>query len=202
MFTLPLLSYSYDSLEPFIDSKTMLIHHTKHHQAYIDKLNAWLDSTEYASWPIEKLLTHIDQVPQHLQTIIKNHGWWHYNHSLFWSIMIPWWTHCSQSFSEIITSQFWSFDQFKETFTQAAVAHFGSWWTWLVKDRQWAMSVISLPNQDSPLMQGMIPLMGIDIWEHAYYLLYQNRRIDYINAWRNIVNWDRVEQYYHDSSTK
>ena len=191
---LPTLKYSYSDLEPYIDAKTMELHYTKHHQGYIDKLNAALEGTKYADQPLEQLFTKLDSLPDPLALAVRNHGGGHLNHSLFWSILTP----DKQEqlpglLSSAINSTFTDFDTFKQQFTQAAASHFGSGWAWLVKDND-HLKVITTPNQDSPLIQGLTPILGLDLWEHAYYLKYQNRRAEYIDAFWNIVNWSQVEQ--------
>lgn len=194
------LPYNFDSLEPYIDSQTMEIHFTKHHQAYIDKLNHALNLTPGISdQPLIEILRNINSVPQEQQNAITNHGGGHINHSIFWEIMTPNKTPISKNFSEIISSNFGSIETFKEKFTQSALTRFGSGWAWLVKDpSNNKLKILSTPNQDSPLMQNKKPILGIDVWEHAYYLKYQNRRAEYIENWWNIVNWQMVEKLYED----
>jgi len=187
--TLPVLSYPYDALEPFIDAKTMEIHHTKHHQAYIDKFNAVIEAhPELADLTTEDLLTQLNSLSLDDQDkkIIRNHGGGHANHSFFWNIMGP---HKDQSkpLSDEIASTFGSLDEFKKMFTQTAMLHFGSGWTWLARNTRGGLEIYSLPNQDSPYLQGHLPLIGLDIWEHAYYLKYQNRRAEYIEQWWNVL---------------
>jgi len=191
---LPTLKYSYSDLEPYIDAKTMELHYTKHHQGYIDKLNATLEGTKYADQPLEQLFTKLDSLPDPLALAVRNHGGGHLNHSLFWSILTPdKQEQLPDLLSSAINSTFTDFDTFKQQFTQAAASHFGSGWAWLVKDND-HLKVITTPNQDSPLIQGLTPILGLDLWEHAYYLKYQNRRAEYIDAFWNIVNWSQVEQ--------
>ena len=192
--TLPPLPYDYNALEPHIDARTMEIHHTKHHQAYIDKLNAALDQhPELKEKSLEDLLKNLDQVPEDIRTIVRNNGGGHLNHSMFWKMMgtnaggAP-----TGKIAEKITSKFGSFDQFKETFANAGITRFGSGWAWLSLDQSGELQVHSTANQDNPIMEGMKPLLGVDVWEHAYYLNYQNRRPDYLNAWWNVVNWNEV----------
>ncbi len=192
--TLPQLPYDYSALEPHIDARTMEIHHTKHHQAYIDKLNAALDQhPELKEKSLEDLLKNLDQVPEDIRTIVRNNGGGHLNHSMFWKMMgtnaggAP-----TGEIAEKITSKFGSFDQFKETFANAGITRFGSGWAWLSLDQSGELQVHSTANQDNPIMEGMKPLLGVDVWEHAYYLNYQNRRPDYLNAWWNVVNWNEV----------
>jgi len=195
-YTLPALPYAYNALEPHIDARTMEIHHTKHHQAYIDKLNAALTKyPELAARPVEELLKDLTAIPEDVRTAVKNHGGGHYNHSLFWKIMGP---NCggqpSGKLAEMINAKFGSFDKFKEEFNAAAANRFGSGWAWLSVDKTGALVVTSSANQDCPLSDGLKPILGLDVWEHAYYLNYQNRRPDYVGAWWNVVNWVEVEK--------
>lgn len=194
--TLPALPYAYDALEPHIDARTMEIHHTKHHQTYIDKLNAALSKyPELADKPVEELLKDLSAVPEDIRTAIKNHGGGHYNHSMFWKIMAPnAGGQPSGKLAEMITAKFGSFDKFKEEFNTAAANRFGSGWAWLSIDKTGSLVITSSANQDSPLSEGLKPILGLDVWEHAYYLNYQNRRPDYMNAWWNVVNWSEVEK--------
>lgn len=195
MFSLPELPYSYDALENYIDEQTMRIHHTKHHQTYIDKLNAALEGkTDLASKSIEELLTDISSLPEDIQTAVKNHGGGHYNHSLFWQIMAPGQSSApSSKIGEAINTSFGDFSNFQTKFTEAAVSRFGSGWAWLV-DKNGKLEITSTPNQDCPISNGQKPILGLDVWEHAYYLKYQNRRPEYIDAWWNVVNWQEVEK--------
>lgn len=197
MFTLPQLPYDYAALEPHIDAKTMEIHYTKHHQTYIDKLNAALKSyDDIATQPIEAILKNIDMVPQDVNTAVRNHGGGHANHSLFWQIMSPSGGGEPQGdLSGLIDKTFESFTKFKEEFTAKAAAHFGSGWTWLTVNNG-SLVIETTPNQDSPIMHGTTPILGLDVWEHAYYLKYQNRRPEYIEAWWNVINWDQVSKNY------
>ncbi len=186
-YTLPSLSYSYNALEPYIDAQTMQIHHTKHHQAYIDNLNKALE--KYPSLQekkLEQLLRDIKSVPDDIRQQIINHGGGHLNHSLFWQIMAPQ-KELDQNLISEIKKEFKSLDEFKKIFTQIALSHFGSGWAWLVRDESGKLSVYSLPNQDSPYLKNHTPIIGLDVWEHAYYLKYQNRRADYIAAWWNVL---------------
>lgn len=196
--TLPQLTYGYEALEPYIDSKTMEIHHTKHHQAYIDKLNAALESyPDAAGKTVENLLADLDALPEAVRTAVRNHGGGHANHSLFWQVIGP--GQAGQpggKLAEAINAAFGSFAAFKDAFSEAAAGRFGSGWAWLVKDKNDALTVESTANQDSPLMAGKTPLLGLDVWEHAYYLKYQNRRPEYISAFWSIVNWQEVEKRY------
>ncbi len=200
-YTLPKLSYSYDALEPFIDAKTMEIHYTKHHQAYIDKLNDALSKhPEVADKPIEELLKDINSVPEDIRTAVKNHGGGHINHSLFWELLAKN-VEAKGKVIDAINKEFGSFDKFKEQFSNAAVGRFGSGWAWLVLNKS-KLEIYSSANQDSPLMEGKIPLLGLDVWEHAYYLKYQNKRADYIGAFWNIVNWEKVDEIYSSAIKK
>ena len=190
---LPKLSYAYDALEPYIDARTMEIHHTKHHQAYITNLNAAVDKTpELKGMALEQMLSDLKAVPEAVRTVVRNHGGGTYNHNLFWEIMGPAKGGTpSADLAKGLNAAFGSFEAFKEEFTKAANGRFGSGWAWLVKMGS-GLSVVSTANQDNPLSDGLTPILGIDVWEHAYYLNYQNRRADYVNAWWNVVNWDAV----------
>lgn len=193
MHSLPQLSFSFDALEPHIDAMTMEIHYSKHHQAYVDKLNVALNGKDdLSTLSVEDLLKEIAQVPQEIKTAVQNHGGGHANHTLFWDILTPGGATLPQGeLRAAIEASFSSVDGFKDTLTQAAMNHFGSGWAWLVVDNG-ELQMYATPNQDSPLMQGHTPILGLDVWEHAYYLNYQNRRADYISAWWNVVNWDKV----------
>ncbi len=196
-FLLPDLKYGYDALEPFIDQTTMTIHHTKHHAAYVNNLNAALENyPELREKSLEDLLRSLDKLPQQIYWAVRNNGGGHYNHSFFWSIIGPGRGSPSGKLADKIAADFGSMDNFKETFAKAALSRFGSGWAWLVKDSAGNLSVISTPNQDSPISDGLTPILGLDVWEHAYYLKYQNRRADYIQAWWNIVNWKAAEDIY------
>lgn len=187
--TLPSLNYEYDALEPYIDAQTMQIHHTKHHQAYIDKLNSVLEKNPtIADMPLEELLKNIDMlsVSEADKRMIRNHGGGHANHTFFWQIMDPA-KEQDEALVLEIEKTFGSVDEFKKQFTAAAIGQFGSGWAWLARDAEGALKVYSLPNQDSPLMQGHVPILGLDVWEHAYYLKYQNRRPEYVENWWNIL---------------
>ena len=195
-YTLPELPYAYDALEPHIDAKTMEIHHTKHHQTYVDKLNGAIEGTGLDDkYPdVHELLKNFNDVPEDKKKMVRNHGGGHSNHTIFWEIMGPdGGGDPSGAIADAIDSAFGSFKEFREKFNAAATAHFGSGWAWLVLDGG-KLDVISLPNQDSPLMTGKTPILGLDVWEHAYYLKYQNKRPDYIEAWWNTINWSGVEQ--------
>lgn len=195
-FELPPLPYSFDALEPHIDARTMEIHHDKHHKAYVDNLNAALAGTEWESKSIEEVLKNLDQIPEAKRTAVRNNGGGHWNHSLFWQLLkhndagAP-----TGALAEAINASFGSFDQFKEQFGNAAKTRFGSGWAWLVVDGG-KLSVTSTPNQDTPLMEGKTAILGLDVWEHAYYLNYQNRRPDYITQFWNVVNWEKVAELY------
>lgn len=200
-YQLPKLDYNYDALEPHIDKATMEIHHTKHHQAYVNNLNAALEGhPELQNQDILALLQSLDKVPADIQGAVRNNGGGHYNHSLFWKFMSPNGGGLPKgALLAAINEAFGSFEVFKETFNKAAASRFGSGWAWLVMDKNGNLEVTSTANQDSPVSEGKYVLLGLDVWEHAYYLNYQNRRPDYINAWWNVVNWDyvseRFEQY-------
>lgn len=193
MFKLPDLGYSFDALEPYIDAKTMEIHHTKHHQAYVDKLNQAIKGHEqHAPASIDEIMRRIDEVPEEIRTAVQNSGGGHANHTLFWQIMTPGGAkEPLGNLADALNSAFGSFNEFKAKLTEAGINRFGSGWAWLVKNGD-KLEVYSTANQDSPLMEGKTPILGLDVWEHAYYLKYQNRRPDYIEAWWNVVNWDEV----------
>ncbi len=195
-FTLPDLPYAHDALEPHIDKMTMEIHHGKHHNAYVTNLNKALESApELAGKSLEELLANnLAIVPDAIKTAVRNNGGGHYNHAMFWQILTP--NGGGQpigTLAEAITKTFGSFDAFKEKFNAAATTRFGSGWAWLVKNADGSIEVTSSPNQDNPVMEGKLPIIGLDVWEHAYYLKYQNRRPDYINAWWNVINWAAAE---------
>ncbi|HEX6790371.1 MAG TPA: superoxide dismutase [Candidatus Krumholzibacteria bacterium] len=191
-FKLPPLPYAYDALEPHIDARTMEIHHTKHHQAYIDNANAALEKhPELANKSVEDLLRGLNSVPEDIRTVIRNHGGGHANHELFWTVLKKDGGKPSGDVAAAIDKSFGGFDTFKTQFETAAKTRFGSGWAWLVV-KDGALAVTSTPNQDSPLSDGMTPILGLDVWEHAYYLKYQNKRPDYVAAFWNVVNWDEV----------
>lgn len=193
-FTLPDLPYAFDALEPVIDAKTMEIHHDKHHGTYVTNLNnALADYPEWADKSIEEVVAHVNEVPEKVRTAVRNNGGGHYNHSLFWQMMTPGGSELGGKIKEKIEADFGSFEAFKKDFAQAATDRFGSGWAWLVLDGD-KLAVMSTPNQDNPLMDGKKPLLGLDVWEHAYYLNYQNRRADYIEEFFKIINWDFVNQ--------
>jgi superoxide dismutase, Fe-Mn family len=196
-FELPPLPYDYNALEPYIDTQTMQLHHDKHHAAYVTNLNNALGNHEFASLPVDNVLRRINEVPENIRTAVRNNGGGHSNHTMFWQIMKPnGGGEPTGALANAIQSTFGSFDAFKAAFNDAGVKRFGSGWAWLVLDRSGKLQVISTANQDSPLMDGLYPVMGNDVWEHAYYLKYQNRRPDYLNAWWNVVNWDEIARRY------
>ena len=196
MHTLPNLPYEYNALEPHIDEQTMRIHHTKHHQAYIDKLNAAVKGTKFEGMDVNELLKKLNEVPENIRMAVRNHGGGHSNHSFFWQIMAPKaGGEPKGKVADEISKTFGSFDKFREDFTNAGLNRFGSGWAWLVSDGG-KLSVVSTPNQDSPLMDGKIPLLGIDMWEHAFYLLRQNRKNEYIDAFWHVINWQQVNKNY------
>ncbi len=194
VFTLPKLPYAYDALEPYIDARTMEIHYTKHHQAYLDKLNAALEKyPELQKKKAEELLTDLNKIPEEIRMIVRNHGGGYVNHSLFWELLSPKGGKISGEISKKIDNAFGNFEEFKKKFTEAALGRFGSGWVWLVLSNG-ILEVMSTGNQDSPLMEGKKPLLGLDVWEHAYYLKYQNKRADYVAAFWNVVHWAKVEE--------
>ena len=194
-YELPLLPYDYKALEPHIDEQTMRIHHAKHHATYIAKLNAALEGhDDLASKNIDQLVSALGSVPEAIRGAVRNHGGGHANHAMFWQVMAPAGGGSpTGKVAEVITSVFGSYEAFTEQFATAAATRFGSGWAWLV-DGGDTLSVESTPNQDTPLMEGKKPILGIDVWEHAYYLNYQNRRPDYVKAWLNVINWDEVNK--------
>ncbi len=196
-FTLPPLPYGYDALEPHIDARTMEIHYTKHHQAYVNNLNAAIEKApELQGKSLDDLMRGINSVPESVRTAVRNNGGGHWNHSMFWQIMGPGkGGEPGGALGKAITSAFGSFAKFKEQFAAAAGSRFGSGWAWLVNDGG-KLSITSTPNQDNPLMDGKTPILGVDVWEHAYYLKYQNKRPDYVSAWWNTVNWDAASSRY------
>ena len=196
-FTTPDLPYGYDALEPHIDEQTMRLHHDKHHVGYTTKLNAAVEGTEYESWAIEELLAKLSSLPEKIRTAVRNNGGGHANHALFWKILSsqgggsP-----SGAVGEAISKAFGGYDAFVEQFSAAAVGRFGSGWAWLVVKKGGDLAITSTPNQDSPLSDGQTPILGLDVWEHAYYLNYQNRRPEYISAFFKLINWAQVEKNY------
>jgi Fe-Mn family superoxide dismutase len=198
-YELPSLPYGYDALEPTIDARTMEIHHGKHHQAYVDNLNKALEGTEWDGQPLERVLTLLDTIPADKRAAVRNNGGGHANHSLFWTIMKPGGGgDPTGTLEAAIRDTFGDPDQLKAQINDAGVKRFGSGWTWLVWDGT-GLAVVSTPNQDTPMMEGKTPLLGIDVWEHAYYLNYQNRRPDYLGAWWDVVNWDEVARRYDEA---
>lgn len=195
-FTLPSLPYAFDALEPNIDAKTMQIHHDLHHGTYVKNLNAALKSVpDYKYGSIGEILAKLDDVPESIRTAVRNNGGGHANHTLFWTVMTPkGGGEPTGAIAKQIDAQLGGFGKFKEAFNKAATTRFGSGWAWLVAGKGGKLAVTSTPNQDSPLMEGLVPLMGLDVWEHAYYLKYQNRRPEYIAAWWNTVNWDEINR--------
>lgn len=198
MFTLPQLDYNYDALEDYISAEIMELHHSKHHQTYVDKLNAALEKApDFQGKDIEELLKNLDQLPEDIRTAVRNNGGGHYNHSFFWKVMSP--SGGGEPSGELarqLEEKYGSFEEFKETFGDAAAGVFGSGWAWLMPD----LSIATSPNQDSPVMDGEpAPILGLDVWEHAYYLDYKNKRPEYIDAWWNVVNWPEVELRYEES---
>ena len=195
-YEVPDLPYAYDALEPHIDEATMKVHHDKHHQAYVDKANAALEGTEWADKDVEDVLKDLGSLPADKQGPVRNNAGGHYNHSLFWEMLSPDGGGApSGELAEAIDAAFGSFDDFKDAFKNGGIGQFGSGWVWLVKDGD-GVAVVSTPNQDSPISDGKTPLLGADVWEHAYYLKYQNRRPDYLDAFWNVVNWDYVAERF------
>ena len=198
-YEVPDLPYDYAALEPHIDEQTMRVHHDKHHQAYVDKANAALEGTEWADKAVEEVLQNLSSLPQDKQGPVRNNGGGHYNHSLFWESMSPdGGGEPDGDLAAAIESTFGSFVDFQAQLKEAGVNQFGSGWAWLVKDGG-GLAVVSTPNQDSPISDGKTPLVGVDVWEHAYYLKYQNRRPDYIDAWWNVVDWSKVAERFAGS---
>ncbi|MDR5818275.1 superoxide dismutase [Caballeronia sp. LZ033] len=203
-YTLPPLPYAFDALEPNIDARTMEVHHTKHHQTYVNNLNAALEKSDRKDEPVESLIVHIDALPEALRAPVRNNGGGHANHSLFWTVMSP--EGGGQPDGELaraIDSDLGGFDAFKDAFTKAALTRFGSGWAWLEVDKQGKLAVSSTANQDNPLMSGIAsgnkPILGLDVWEHAYYLKYENRRPEYIAAFYNVINWPEVARRYAEA---
>ena len=196
MFELPKLPYSYEALEPYIDARTMEIHHTKHHQGYVNKLNKALEKyPELQKKELKFLLSNLDSLPDEIRTAVRNNGGGHFNHSLFWQIMTSDKKQMPEELKQALIKEFGSVDNFKKEFSKAALTRFGSGWAWLVLSNG-KLKVYSTPNQDNPVMIGETPIMGLDVWEHAYYLKYQNRRAEYIENWWNVVNWEEVYENY------
>ncbi len=195
-YEVPDLPYAYDALEPHIDEATMKVHHDKHHQAYVDKANAALEGTEWADKDVAEVIANLSSLPADKQGPVRNNAGGHYNHSLFWEMLSPDGGGApSGDLAEAINAAFGSFDEFKDAFKNGGIGQFGSGWVWLVKDGD-GVAIVSTANQDSPLTDGKTPLLGADVWEHAYYLKYQNRRPDYLDAFWNVVNWDYVAERF------
>ena len=196
-FTLPPLPYSYDALEPHIDEATMKLHHGKHHQAYVDKLNAAIAASEWESKSLDEIMVSLDKVPDKIKAAVRNNGGGHYNHSLFWQWMSPsGGGEPTGKVAEAINAKFGSFAKFKEEFEAAGMSRFGSGWVWLIQDGG-ELSITTTPYQDCPVSEGKKVLLGNDLWEHAYYLKYQNRRPEYLAAWWNVVNWNKVTELFN-----
>ena len=201
-FEVPPLPYDYAALEPYIDEQTMHLHHDKHHQAYVDKANAALQGTEYENKPVEHVLALLDELPEDIRTVVRNNAGGHANHSFFWEIMGPnGGGEPEGELGDAIDDVFGSLDELKKAINDGGVNRFGSGWTWLVYDGT-GLAVYSTPNQDSPIIQSDEPILGIDVWEHAYYLKYQNRRPDYLEAWWNVVNWQAVAERFAEATRK
>ena len=196
-YELPALPYAYSALEPFIDAKTMEIHHSKHHQAYITKVNAALEGSGLENMPIDELCANLDEIPENIRAAVRNNGGGHANHSLFWKILSTEDSSPSSSLLEAINNTFGDMNGFETEFSNAAATRFGSGWAWLIKNEDGSVAVTSTPNQDNPIMNGKTPILGLDVWEHAYYLNYQNRRPDYIAAFFKIINWSVVSSLYN-----
>lgn len=201
-YTLPPLGYEFDALEPFIDAKTMEIHHGKHHQAYVNNLNKAVKGTELGKLSVEELIADLNAVPENIRTAVRNNGGGHANHALFWQLLKKDAGDPSDELKAAINAKWENFDKFKEEFTKSASTRFGSGWAWLYLTKDGELAIGSTPNQDSPLMTGGTPLLGLDVWEHAYYLKYQNRRPEYIDAFFSVVNWPKVSELYSNAKTK
>lgn len=199
-FELPALPYTYDALEPHVDAMTMEIHHQRHHQTYVNGLNNALADTRYEKWDLYELLRQIQSIPSNMQSAVRNHGGGHANHSLFWQVMSPQGGgKPTGKLAKAIENDIGGFQNFKEQFTQAAVSRFGSGWAWLVLNANGQLEITSTANQDSPLMDGLIPILGLDVWEHAYYLKYQNKRADYIAAFYEVIHWPEVARRFEEN---
>ena len=198
MHTLPDLGYEYNSLEPYIDEQTMRIHHIKHHQTYVDKLNTALEKyTELQDKTAEELIKDLNKIPEAIRTAVRNHGGGHVNHSMFWKLLKKD-VKINGEIAKSIDKNFGNFDKFKELFSNSANTRFGSGWAWLVINNK-KLEIVNTANQDNPISEEKIPILGLDVWEHAYYLKYQNKRVDYVNAFFNIINWDEVEKNYKEA---
>jgi superoxide dismutase, Fe-Mn family len=198
-YEVPPLPYDYDALEPHIDEQTMRLHHDKHHQAYVDKANGALEGTDWADRDVAEVLQNLDNLPEDKRGVVRNNGGGHWNHSFFWQVMSP--DGGGEPDGELrsaIEQTFGDFESFKGELKDAGVNRFGSGWAWLIHDGS-GLAVVSTPNQDSPVMDGQTPLLGVDVWEHAYYLKYQNRRPEYLDAWWNVVNWDEVARRFGET---
>jgi Fe-Mn family superoxide dismutase len=197
MYQLPKLPYAFDALEPHLDARTMEIHYTKHHQAYVNNVNAAIEKhPELFEKPLDELLAHLASVPEDIRLAVRNHGGGAYNHDLYWAMMTPTSKLVNGALEQEIIKTFGSIDAFKEQFSAKAKTQFGSGWAWLVVDETDKLAVLSMSNQDTPISVGMKPLLTVDVWEHAYYLKYQNRRADFVQAWWNVVNWEFMEHQY------
>ena len=198
-FKLPALPYNYDALEPHVDAMTMEIHHQRHHQTYVNGLNQALAETRYEKWDLSELLRQIESIPSNMQSAVRNHGGGHANHSLFWEVMSPdGGGEPTGNLAKAIETDIGGFKAFQEQFTQAAVSRFGSGWAWLVLNANGQLEITSTANQDSPLMDGLTPILGLDVWEHAYYLKYQNKRADYIAAFYEVIHWPEVARRFEE----
>ncbi|MFS6535953.1 superoxide dismutase [Idiomarina loihiensis] len=198
-FKLPALPYNYDALEPHVDAMTMEIHHQRHHQTYVNGLNQALAETRYEKWDLSELLRQIESIPSNMQSAVRNHGGGHANHSLFWQVMSPQGGgEPTGNLAKAIETDIGGFKAFQEQFTQAAVSRFGSGWAWLVINANGKLEITSTANQDSPLMDGLTPILGLDVWEHAYYLKYQNKRADYIAAFYEVIHWPEVARRFEE----
>lgn len=198
-FKLPKLNYPYNALEPYIDELTMETHHLKHHQTYVDNFNKALEGhEEYQNMEVENILKSLDELPEEIRTAVRNNGGGHYNHTLFWEIMSPEGGGKPEGeLAKKIDEDLGGFDKFKEAFKEAALGQFGSGWAWLVLDENNKLAIVSTPNQDNPISEGKKPILGIDVWEHAYYLKYKNKRADYIDSWWNVVDWKKVSEQFN-----
>jgi len=202
-YSLPDLPYAHDALEPHIDAETMRIHHGKHHQAYTDNLNAALDGTEWADRPLEEVLADLDALPEAIRTKVRNNGGGFLNHSIFWTTMSPsGGGEPTGDLGRAIGETFGSFDDLKAKFEATATGQFGSGWAWLAYGPDAGLHLHGMPNQDNPVMHGHAPILGVDVWEHAYYLKYQNKRADYVKAWWNVVDWDEADRRYREAKAQ
>lgn len=202
-FELPPLPYDYNALEPYIDTQTMQLHHDKHHATYVNNLNAAVQGTPFADRSVEEVVRNLNEVPENIRTAVRNNGGGHLNHTAFWETMTPGGSKTpTGALASAIDSKFGSFDAFKAAFNDAGAKRFGSGWAWLVLDQSGNLSVVSTANQDNPITDGLTPILGNDVWEHAYYLKYQNRRPEYLSAWWNVVNWDVVGKRYDQARSR